>query len=165
MFDTKNFNDSLVEGNIGEFVVWNFFTKLQGIRQVVDVRADKRFQEYDVDFLMEQNDRQYVWVEVKTDFYSDSTGNIVYETETLGKKGCFAKTKADYVAYYVAHSGCIYVINVSAIRKYIESHNPKEYTLCNKNKGYLLPIEELGKYGVFEKIYYAERLELYGRVD
>jgi len=49
---------------IGEFVVWNALTKMKSIKEVFDVREDKRFQDWDVDLLIKDSDMQVHMVEV-----------------------------------------------------------------------------------------------------
>ena len=94
-------SDSLKNGGYGEHAVWNMFNKMPKVRSVVDVREDKMFQSLDIDFLVENIDRQFSTIEVKTDYKAHETGNIVYEVTTSGNIGCFEKTKAKYKAYFV----------------------------------------------------------------
>lgn len=153
------FSASLEEGNIGEFVVWNLLSKLNTVKNVIDVRDDKYFQSVDVDFLVEDTDRQFTWLEVKTDFKAHETGNFVYESTTSGNIGCFEKTKASFIAYYVAESGNVYILSVKALRNYVESHELRTISMGDNATGYLLDIGELDRTKVIKQMYKAERIK------
>lgn len=137
------FEQSLVDGALGELIVADFLS--QKFKSVVDVRRDYNFQQMDVDFLVEDNLGQYKWVEVKTDFSAHETGKMVYELSTSNHIGCFEKTKAQWIAYYVAGSGRLYMISVKKLREYVRQ-NTDELTLIKMGdnaKGYLLDIGTL----------------------
>lgn len=152
---------SLSDGVIGEAIVWDFFTKNKGIRNIVDVRDDKFFQSVDVDFLFEDTNRQYSWVEVKTDYRAHESGNFVYEVEsgsTMHTQGCFEKTKASIIAYYVPYSGHIYLIDVLKLRNFVRKTDLRSVRMGENATGYLLPISELERSGVILGMYDAERI-------
>lgn len=134
-------------GEIGESLAWNILINAESVSQVVDVRHDKSFQDEDVDFLVQRKDKSFTRVEVKTDSRAFSTGNVAYEVTTSGHVGCFAKTKANVVMYYVCDKdslkGTMYQISVKAIRNYINSHELKLVDMGYASTGYLIPIEEL----------------------
>lgn len=125
MGELMNFKESLKDGAMGEHVVWNLFMKMDNVRNVIDVRDDKFFQEADVDFLVEKTNRQFTWIEVKTDFKAHETGNIVYELSSSGNMGCLEKSKAKYVVFYLPHSETAYLVDLKALRAYIYSEHPK----------------------------------------
>lgn len=137
------FSESLKEGESGEHVVWNLLQKLPKVRSIVDVRQDKAFQSQDVDFLIEDIDRQFTPIEVKTDYQAHETGNIVYELSTSGNIGCFEKTKAKFIYYYVPVTKTVYAISVKALRYYIKRVNPEERKMGDSATGYLIPIKDL----------------------
>lgn len=143
-----NFADSLSMASIGEYAVWNYFNQLLTIKEIFDVRDDKKFQEMDVDFLVMDVKRQVTWVEVKTDYHSQDTGNFVYETSTSGNIGCFEKTKADVIAYYVPKSRNLYLLTVSALRTYVRTHELKKIRMGDNAEGYLLDIGDLERTNV-----------------
>lgn len=148
--------EQLHEGAKGEAVVWNLYNGLKGVRSVVDVRLDKRFQDEDVDFLIEDYNRQFWKVEVKTDSMAGRTGNIAYELEsskTYHTPGCFEKTKADYIAYYIPQNEVVHIINVGLLRDYVKNTNHKLVEMGDNAIGYLLKIEELAKLNIIEKTY------------
>lgn len=144
------FSESLKEGEAGEHAVWNLFNNLAGVRSVVDVRKDKRFQENDIDFLVEDYKRQWTPIEVKTDFKSQDTGNIIYEVSTSGNLGCFEKTKAKYIAYYIPAAQVVHMIDMVKMRTYLQKARPEERNMGDNATGFLLPIEDLKR----EKVIY-----------
>lgn len=137
------FEQSLKEGESGEHVVWNVLQKSSRVRSIVDVRQDKSFQAQDIDFLIENTDRQFTPIEVKTDFKAHETGNIIYEASTSGHLGCFEKTKAKYVYYYIPAEKVIHMIDVVALRTYIHKVRPEERKMGDNATGFLLPIKDL----------------------
>ena len=141
------FSESLKEGETGEHAVWNVLIKQKWIRNVVDVRDDKNFQEQDIDFWIENTERQFASVEVKTDYKAHETGNIVYEVQTSGSLGCFEKTKAKYIAYYIPANKVVYLINVVNLRTFIHKLRPEERSMGDSARGFLIPIKDLERAG------------------
>ena len=150
-----SFENSLKNGGIGEHVFWNHYIHMEDVRSIVDVRDDRQFQEYDVDFLVEVRNRQFLWYEVKTDFKAHETGNIVYELSTAGHIGCFEKTKAQYIAYYVVHSEILYIISVKCLRQFVRFpvEPLQKVKMGDHAEGYKLPIADLIKYKVIKQIF------------
>lgn len=147
------FEESLKEGGYGEHAIWNLFIKQPWVRSVVDVRDDKEFQEKDIDFLVEDKNRQFTSIEVKTDFVAHKTGNIVYEVQTGRNVGCFEKTQAKYIMYYVPENREAHMINVVALRSYLQERRPEEKKMGDNATGFLLPIAELKDNGVIKRTY------------
>jgi len=149
----QDFDTSLRAGAVGEHTIWNILQDRPSIRQVIDVRKDKRYQEEDVDFLIENYSRQFFKLEIKTDFQADRTGNIAYELTTSGNIGCFAKTQADVVAYFLPNAHRVYLINMNMMKSFIKASSFEVVRMGDNATGYLLPIRELKSYGViFETI-------------
>ena len=147
------FEECLKTGGYGEHAVWNRLIKSRSVRSIVDVREDKNFQDKDIDFLVENNERQFTPIEVKTDYKAHETGNLVYEVSTSGNIGCFEKTEARFIMYFVPESEQILVLSVKNLRNYIEQSHPKEIPMGDNATGFLLPIEELRKNKVILKTY------------
>lgn len=124
-------------------MAWNKLIKRENVRSIVDVRDDLYFRECDVDFLVENDDRQFTWVEVKTDTMAHRTGNLAYELTTSGNRGCLAKTKAKTVLYYLQGSDVMYAINMYQLRKYIAKNALKLVSMGDSATGYLIPIDKL----------------------
>ena len=147
------FSESLKEGAYGEHAIWNLFIKLPGVRSVVDVRDDNGFQEKDIDFLIEDTKRQFTPIEVKTDFKAHETGNVVYELSTSNHTGCFEKTEAKYIIYFVPGENAAYQIDVKALRTYLHKARPEERQMGDSATGFLLPIRDLKAEGVIKRTY------------
>lgn len=139
----REFSESIRYGEFGEHAIWNLLNKMKRTRSVIDVRLDKGFQDKDVDFLVEDIDRQFTFIEVKTDYKAQDTGNLVYEISTSGNIGCFEKTQATYIIYYLPKTQTAYFLNVSKLRNYVKTVNPKRVPMGDKSEGYLLPINDL----------------------
>lgn len=147
------FSEDLKEGGYGEHAIWNLFIKQPWVKSVVDVRDDKDFQEKDIDFLIEDKNRQFTPIEVKTDFQAHETGNIVYEVSTNNNIGCFEKTQAKYIMYYIPKSRVAHMINVIELRSYLHKVRPEEKKMGDNATGFLLPIKELVENGVIKRTY------------
>ena len=147
------FAESLKHGESGEHAVWNLLNKQKSVRSVVDVREDKNYQEQDIDFLVENFNRQFTPVEVKTDFKAHETGNIVYELSTSGNIGCFEKTKAKYIMYYIPGEKTVYMIDVVEMRTYLQKRRPEEKEMGDKSTGFLLSVDELKRNKVIKATY------------
>ena len=148
------FSESLQEGGYGEHAIWNLYVNMKGVRSVVDVRKDREFQEKDIDFLVEDINRQFTSIEVKTDFKAHETGNLVYELSTSNNVGCFDKTQAKYIVYFIPKAKEAHVISVKALRDYVYNKaHPEEKKMGDNATGFLLPIAELKKHGVIEKTF------------
>lgn len=141
------FAESLEVGEVGEFVVWNALLNNKGIRTIVDVRNDKRFQRMDVDFLIEDYHRQYTWIEVKTDYQAHLTHNLAYELTTSQNIGCFEKTQADVIAYYIPKAKVIYFLNKEALKRCAHS-GYKEIRMGDNATGVLIPLDDLKRLNV-----------------
>ena len=139
----KEFSESIRYGEYGEHTIWNLLNKMEHTRSVVDVRKDKNFQEQDIDFLVEDFDRQFTPVEVKTDYKAQVTGNLVYELSTSGNIGCFEKTQARYIIYYLPRIETAYFVEVSKLREFVKTTKPKKINMGDYSKGYLLSIKDL----------------------
>ena len=145
------FWDDLTRGMVGEFVVFDALNKLPQIKQVIDVRDDKYFQSVDVDFLVQDRDRQFTWLEVKTDYKTFTTGNVIYEVSTSGNVGCLEKTKASVVAYYIPQSGNIYLCNTEALRRCVKNNDYRCCEMGQNGMAYIVPLGDLERYGVVKQ--------------
>ena len=142
------FWDDVIRGTIGEFVVFNAIWKLDSVKQVIDVRDDLFFQSVDVDFLVCDKNRQYTWLEVKTDYKTYETGNVIYELTTNGNPGCLEKTRASVIAFYVPQSGNIYLCKTDALRRCVRNNDYPLKEMGQCSKGYIVPLGDLERFGV-----------------
>lgn len=138
-----HFEKSIKQGELGECVVWNWLSKQDWCTNVVDLRKAKKFQDLDIDFLVFCQNKDARLVEVKTDYLAHLTNNIVYETSTSGNEGCFNKTQADLIAYYLPSSEQLYLLDVNRLKNLVKSHNFDKVKMGDKSEGYLITIKEL----------------------
>lgn len=148
----EKFKNDIKRGETGEHLVWNLLNKYPKVRNVIDVRNDKRFQAEDVDFLVETTDRQFRYVEVKTDYMAHRTGNIAFEISSSGNPGCLQRTKADEVFYYLPETNTVHVLNVSKVRDYIDTYRLQERPMGDSAIGYLIPIDRLCEFGAVRTV-------------
>lgn len=136
----------LRDGTVGEYITWNRFIKEPWCKQIVDVRDDAFFREMDVDFLLEDKDRQFHWLEVKTDSMTARTGNIAYEktsNKRIDSTGCFEKTRAEWIAYYVPDLQKIFLLSADALRGMANSGRFPLIDMGDNALGYLIPVETI----------------------
>lgn len=151
-FDREQFEKDLNVGSIGERVVREWLENRKSTRQVVDVRQDKRSQQEDIDFLVENYKRQFYKVEVKTDRVAHKSGRIPYEVTSRGADGCAKRSKADYFAFYLLETKQIYLIDAEKWRNFIKHKNIKPENMGENATGCFTYIDDLIK----EKIIVAK---------
>jgi len=96
----NNFEKDLADGHKGEKAVRHFG------ETVLDLRFIKYNDDSAFDILFEDDERNVVTFEVKTDLFEknwdeDGTGNMAIEYKCRGKPSGIRKTKAMYFAYYI----------------------------------------------------------------
>ena len=146
----NKFQKDLTTGKIGEDVVFDFLKRDVTTKSVVDVRNDKLFQELDVDFIQETPSNEIRKIEVKTDTLAHTTGNLAYEhtsNKYYNTIGCFEKTRADYIFYYLSEVKQVYILEVERLRNYVHSNRNRfrEVSMGDSALGYLIKLEELVK--------------------
>ena len=148
----------LKTGEIGESVVLKFLQKESNVEDVIDVRDNKLFQKYDVDFLVYTDRSIIVPIEVKSDTMAHRTGNIAYEVlsnKHYNTKGCFEKTRARYIYYYLTKTKQLYQIDVIKLRSHVENNyknNKKLIPMGDNALGYLIKINELLKCNIMKEL-------------
>lgn len=147
------FKESLHQGCLGELIVRDFLEKQPWCRNVIDLRYDKAFQDKDVDFMVENQTRQFTYIEVKTDFVAHKTNNLAYELSTSGNAGCFDKTEANMIAYYLPESKELYLIDAKALRNYVYQKRGDPIPMGDNATGFLIPFSELDSKNIIKKHY------------
>lgn len=112
-------------GNKGENVIFNYLLNHSSTINLIDVSKDEWFQQFDIDFIQQDIFHNINKIEVKTDRLADKTGNMVYEIwsdKRTHSKGCFEKTEADYIFYYLINSRTLYVFNTKELREWVSEH-------------------------------------------
>ena len=152
----EHFQESLNIGELGEGMTWQYLSNQPNIKQVIDVRNDKRyFQNEDVDFLVITNQNDVYKVEVKSDQLMYKTSNIFYELTTSGNIGCFEKTKADVIYYYDVVQRILYQLDIKKLKKYI-SERKIRFNFKNQGgdnaTGYTIKVDDLINADILKKI-------------
>ena len=151
------FNSDVQIGNKGESIIYDYLINHPSTFNVINVSNDVWFQQFDIDFLQVTTDYDVNKIEVKTDRMADRTGNMVYEIYSDRRtytKGCFEKTEADYIFYYLINTNILYIFNTYELRQWVEEHRNK-LRLANMGDcalGYIIPLNDL------KEIYIKERL-------
>ena len=144
----NKFQKDLRTGVLGEEVVYNFLLRNSQTSNVLDVRDDKVFQKLDVDFIQELISGGTRMIEVKTDTQAHYTKNLAYEhtsNKYYNTIGCFEKTKADYIFYYLTENKNLYILHTETLRSYIHTNKNRfrEVNMGDNALGYLVKLEEL----------------------
>ena len=142
------FWEDLSAGESGEHVAWVQLLESPKTKQVLDVRKDKYFQDKDIDFLQLDVNNNVNKIEVKTDRQAHETGNIAFEIRSKASEGCLAKSEADYIYYYIENTKEVIIIKLKELKGYIKHIDPKEVSMGDHAKGYLLDIQSLLDYQV-----------------
>lgn len=154
-----HFSNSVDLGCLGEGMTYSYLSSHPNVKQVVDVRKDKRyFQNEDVDFLIITQENDVYKVEVKTDGLMYKTNNIVYELTNSKNKGCFEKTKADVIYYYDVVNRILYQLDIKLIRKFIKSNNLQIREIGDNATGYIIPVEVLENRKILKKVFQTKYL-------
>lgn len=116
---SRTFSGDLEFGKIGERKVIKKLKSYRNVKEVRDISNTKRGIEDDIDIELLYADGHVSSVEIKTDTMAHKTGNIAYEELSHKNPGCFARTKADHLIYYLIHTGEAYVLNPEKFRNFI----------------------------------------------
>lgn len=142
-----NFNADLQFGDIGETIIMNFIFNHPSTIKVINVSDDKWFQQFDIDFLQVTEDGINK-IEVKTDRIAHKTNNMVYElysNKYSYTEGCFEKTQADYLFYYIIETNILYIFDIYELREWVYKNKDK-LKLVNMGDcalGYLIKLKDL----------------------
>lgn len=121
-----NFKKSINIGNYGEQIIKSYFETNSNIVNVTDVSKDKKYQDKDIDFIVELKNGENISIELKTDTYD--TGNIFYEAISNKEHnvlGCMIKSKAKCLFYYFIKTKELYVIDFKAYKKWVNENNER----------------------------------------
>lgn len=134
-------------GNKGESIIFNYLLNHSSTINLIDVSKDKWFQQFDIDFLQVTNNGINK-IEVKTDKLADKTGNMIYELwsdKRTYAKGCFEKTEADYIFYYLINTNILYIFNTQELREWILKHKNilKKVNMGDYAIGYIIKLNDL----------------------
>lgn len=154
MANTEKFVFDLTNGAIGENIVRDWLENNKSIKQVISLRKDKRCQEADIDFAIEDINQQWHTIEIKTDFMAHSTGNMIFEVTSKNSVGCLARTKADLIYYYVAGTDELHILDRIRLQEYIDKMSPSLIRpMGDEATGYIIKIEELKRSKVIKNTF------------
>jgi hypothetical protein len=153
----SKFQQDLKTGEIGEQKVWEYLLGLSITQMLYDVRTDKFFQRLDIDFIHCDKEGEIRKIEVKTDTMAHRTGNLAYEhtsNKYYNTIGCFEKTRADYMFYYLSEVDEIYIINMNKLRNYVHTNKTRfrEVNMGDNALGYLIKIAELKRMNIMSLV-------------
>ncbi|MBM3212528.1 hypothetical protein FJZ33_09920 [Candidatus Poribacteria bacterium] len=136
-FNTRNKDAKKASKRIEEF--------LRSCVKVIDVKNVENHKDYqllDIDLLciveIGRQERS-ISIEIKGDTKAHYTGNFFFETisnESLGTQGCFLKSKADLLFYYLIEIDYLYIFPMEIIREwFLKMHkNPAFDTIFHTKK-------------------------------
>lgn len=163
----RTFHGDLYTGKYGEKVLAARMNSFPSVAAVRDISDSKRGIADDIDFEILYKDGHTSTVEIKTDLMAHKTGNFAYEEYSHKNPGCFARTKADHILYFVKETDMVYVLNPVKFRKFIaEMKMGKEKAASLKVRpsgmgegafGYLVPITVLTETDVLECTFTAKQ--------
>ena len=141
------FHTDNIVGQNGENIIYNYLSNHSSTINLVDVSKDKWFQQFDIDFIQITNNGINK-IEVKTDRLADKTGNMVYEIysdKRFYTLGCFEKTEADYIFYYLINTNILYIFDTQELREWIleHQHNLKLVDMGDFALGYIIRLNDL----------------------
>lgn len=155
LWETKDrcFESDLSIGKIGEELVKRRLLAYRGVEDVIDISNSKRGIRDDIDFEIVYSDGHTSTVEVKTDIMAHKTGNLAYEEFSHRNPGCFARTKADHIIYFIYETGEAYVLSPSKLRAFIKEIKEDEIKarryrvratkMGEGASGYLIPLKNI----------------------
>lgn len=144
-------------GNKGENAIFDFLSTYPSTTAIIDVTKDVWFQQFDIDFIWQDTEYNIFKIEVKTDTLADKTGNMVYEywsDRRTFSVGCFEKTHADYIFYYLININILYIFNTQELREWFKKHQIKlkQIYMGDYALGYIIPLNELKNISIKVKL-------------
>jgi hypothetical protein len=141
------FHKDNIVGQNGEYIIYNYLSNHSSTINLIDVSKDKWFQQFDIDFIQVTKD-EINKIEVKTDRIADRTGNMVYEIysdKRFYTLGCFEKTEADYIFYYLINTNILYIFDTQELREWVleHQHNLKLVDMGDFALGYIIKLNDL----------------------
>ena len=152
-----SFNSDIQIGNKGEDIIYNYLMNHPSTDNVMDVSKSWWFQQFDIDFIQIDKNGSVNKIEVKTDRMADKTGNMVYEIysdKRTCSQGCFEKTQADYILYYLINTKVLYIFDTQELREWVHKHKNELWQTCMGDFaiGYVIPFNDLKNIYIKEKL-------------
>lgn len=158
---TKDFERAASIGVIGEDVFIKYMNehlKEGKGSDLIDVRADKEYQEKDIDFVLENSELPNISFEVKTDTVLNNSITVVYWKDLHKQRpGWIQVTEADYIFLYKQQLNKAFLIKTNILKKYVESLQLKDLELLYARSprqawGYVINLKDLEKNNAILKV-------------
>lgn len=156
--ENRNFQGDLKVGKEGEREIARLFSSYKNVAEVRDISKSTRGIDDDIDLEVVYTDGHITTLEVKTDLMAHRTGNLAYEEFSHNNPGCFARTKADYLAYLLNETGKVFIISADEFRTFIKEMKEDEEKARSLRvrpsrmgqgaSGYLVPIKSAREAGI-----------------
>jgi hypothetical protein len=128
-FQTRN-----KDAKIASKLVEEFLYSCVKVVDVKNVEDDREYQTQDIDLLCTLEiggNVKTISIEIKGDTKAHLTGNFFFETisnEALGTQGCFLKSEADLLFYYLIESDCLYIFPMNSIKSwFLKMHQNRDF--------------------------------------
>jgi hypothetical protein len=155
----NNFYKDLADGQKGEEAVKHFG------ETVLDLRFVKYNDTSAFDILFEDDERNVVTFEVKTDFFEKNlneggTGNMAIEYKCRGKRSGIRKTKAMYFVYYFPNINDkqLWLISVDDLKSLLKEHRFKR---VSAGETYYDNDEKVAKCFLIDRYRYKRHFDIY----
>lgn len=144
-----------VDAIIKSFQAWDHWL-------VVDTQNNKRYQEKDIDIILDD----IIFIEVKFDTKMYNTGNLYCENVScveVGSKGWLWKSEADLIYYceYKPNDLCVcHIFKLDELRNYVNENHPRlikhwDYSDRKTKSAYLVHIDKVKKFESYDKFLLA----------
>jgi len=131
-----NFNEQLKHGDKGEAELDRYFEKFYIISKV-----SAALQKQGIDRIFIDDFGSNFFVEYKTDYVGDKSGNAFIETVSVSsvtstRLGWIHTSKAHWIIYYLAKSRIAYVLSPPKLRPLLDEWHQKYPKRCILNQGW-----------------------------
>lgn len=133
-FDIRNEDAKKASKRVEDFL--RSCTKVMDVKNVEDSRE---YQIKDIDLLCileTGGDERTVSIEIKGDTKAHQTGNFFFETvsnEALGTQGCFLKSQAHLLFYYLLETDRLYIFPMKTLQAWFKGFQ-KQMTVGSRKK-------------------------------
>jgi hypothetical protein len=120
------FKEDLKKAEPYETELMQFSTYLEGVKDITDVRDIKKFQENDIDFIIQYEDDTISNVEAKIDFFT--TDNFFFEVisnTNYNTQGCILKTNSNLLFYAFPNLNKLYIIDTKKLKDWVYNYKGK----------------------------------------
>ena len=121
--------DCFDKGTKAEQIVYRYLTDKRDM-ELTNVTKDKKYQDIDVDFLLDYKNRTF-YIEVKTDYKISQTKRFLLEYDSYVDdkiyRGWMNKSKTDYLIWYSFELNTMFILDFIKLKAWADSQ-PKRLT-------------------------------------